>query len=109
MPVEVAEVAGIDTPRSIARCLSQRRSCRFGLREYSVNLGPVGHTVSDAEFSGLWRPEWNVRVLGEFAAGYRESMSPASISNIAAAPAGLISSPSNSVPITPGETMPRSR
>lgn len=83
-----------------------RHAGRLGLGEQRVHVGHARYDVADAELAALWLPERDVDVLGSSVLGYSERISARPSWNIATAPAGVVLSPTNSVPPTPADSSP---
>jgi hypothetical protein len=84
----------------------QRGAGRLRPGGQRVDLGLVGDRVADAEFAAARRADRDAGVLGQLGARVEAKLRPPCSSNIATAPAGLVASPANSVPTTPGVCRP---
>src|SRR5262249_40892733 len=107
VPVEVAEVAGVDAPWTIVGPVGERRAGVLGAGEQCLDLRPIGNRVADAELAAVRLTDGNVGVLRELGTRVELRSSPAPSLNIAAAPAGVRSSPGYSVPTSPADSRPR--
>src|SRR5438093_8460594 len=77
MPVEVAEVARVDPPRTLVRFVCQRCARGFGLCKYRVDLLSARDEVPDAELSGLRCGDRHARILREIGAPVESEDQPA--------------------------------
>jgi hypothetical protein len=63
MPIWIAKVAGIDSPRAVMRRSGERGPGRLRLGEHGIDLGRAGDCLSNAELTGLRWAEFDRGIL----------------------------------------------
>src|SRR5215208_3776921 len=106
MAIEVPEIHGVDPPGPLVGVVGARRAGCLRAGEQCVDLVPARDQVADAEFTVAGAPRATVASFASSERGYRTRVRPPRSWNMAAAPAGVVSSPTNSVPITPVDSSP---